>query len=135
MKKIFKDIALYCVAFIVILAGAIILLTNEIEYSIYIKALIFSTAVWCGFKINSYREKIFNEDQIEQTPNQSYKNSCFIMKLSDKLILVDKNYVFDYIDFKRDGKKSTLCPFTFEEDGLFSEVRDLIDKEEEKKEE
>jgi hypothetical protein len=95
----------------------------------FIGALIFSIALWCGFKINTYREKIYNEDQTEQTPNESYKNSCFLMKLSDNLILVDKNYVFDYVDYKRDGKKSILCPFTFEEDGLFSEVRNIIDKE------
>ena len=62
MKTIFKDIALYVVAFILILVGAIILLNDKIEYSIYIKALIFSTAVWCGFKINTYREKIEKED-------------------------------------------------------------------------
>ena len=68
-------------------------------------------------------------NQIEQTPNESYKNSSFLMKLSDNLILVDKDYVFDYVNYKRDGKKSILCPFTFEEDGVFSEVRDLIDKE------
>lgn len=66
MKRIFKDIALYLVAFILILVGSIILLTDEIEYSIYIKSLIFSTAVWCGFKINTYREKIYNEDQTVQ---------------------------------------------------------------------
>lgn len=62
MKKILIDITLYCVAFILIWFGAIILLTDEIEYSIYIKSLIFSIAVWGGFKINTYREKIYNED-------------------------------------------------------------------------
>lgn len=66
---------------------------------------------------------------IEQTLNEFYKNSSFLMKLSDNLILVDKDYVFDYVNYKRDGKKSILCPFTFEENGIFSEVRDLIDKE------
>lgn len=35
MKKILRDITLYCVAFILIWFGAIILLTDEIEYSIY----------------------------------------------------------------------------------------------------
>ena len=63
MKKIFKDIALYMVAFILIWVGAIILLTNEIAISICIKSLIFSIAVWGGFKINTYREKIYNKDQ------------------------------------------------------------------------
>jgi hypothetical protein len=62
MKKIFKDIALYMIAFIIIWVGAIILLTDEITISIYIKALIFSIAVWVGFKINTYREKIYNEN-------------------------------------------------------------------------
>ena len=66
MKKIFKDFALYLVAFILILVGSIILLTDKIEYSIYVKSLIFSIAVWCGFNINTYREKIYNEDQTEQ---------------------------------------------------------------------
>ena len=61
MKKIFKDIALYVVAFILVLVGAIILLSDEIEYSIYVKSLIFSIAFLCALKINIYREKNYEK--------------------------------------------------------------------------
>jgi hypothetical protein len=126
-KQILKDIALYIVAFIFVLAGAIFAFTDEIGYNIYIKAIILGIAVWCGFKINTYREKILNKDKIDQ--NKFYKyNSYFLTKLSDRLILVDQRYVFEYIKYKRSGEKSGWCPFTFEEDGLLSDVRDLIDE-------
>ena len=42
---------------------------------------------------------------IEQTLNEFYKNSSFLMKLSDNLILVDKDYVFDYVNINTVIKK------------------------------
>lgn len=129
MKKIFKKtvkILIDLVLMLCMLVGAQQTMNLPIGWACIGYMVMFASGLTAWTLFNS---------NYEQPSNQSYKNSCFIMKLSDALILVDKNYVFEYIDFKRDGKKSILCPFTFEEDGLLSEVRELIDKEEEKKEE
>lgn len=128
MKKILKKTGNFLIGFVLMFAmlkGAQYGMNLPFGWASFGYLVIFAAAL----TLWKYWESIDQTDQTEQTPNESYKNSSFLMKLSDNLILVDKDYVFDYVNYKRNGKKYFLCPFTFEEDGIFSEIRDLIDKE------
>jgi len=133
MKKILKKIGNFLIEFV--LFGTMLISAQHVMNLPLVWIGIGYLVIFCvaltawNFLHQGMCSICYNEDQTEQTPNESYKNSYFLMKLSDNLILVDKNYVFEYVNYKRNGEKSIWCPFTFEEDGIFSEVRDLIDKE------